>query len=46
MERKSKKKKKEVKMEIQELEYLQNERSFLGEKTSFIVFEGLSFDEK
>ena len=39
---------KEGKMEIQKFEYLDNEKSFLDEikKTSFIVFEGLSLDEK
>ena len=34
-------------MEIQKFEYLENEKSFLDEvKKIFIVFEGLSFDEK
>ena len=34
-------------MEIQKIEYLENEKSFLDEiKTFFIVFEGLSFSEK
>ena len=34
-------------MEIQKLEYLENEKSFLDEiKKPFIVFEGLSFGEK
>ena len=34
-------------MEIQKFEYLENEKSFLDEiKTSFIVFEGVSFSEK
>ena len=34
-------------MEIQKLEYLENEKTFLDEiKTFFIVFEGLSFSEK
>ena len=38
---------KKEKMEIQKFEYLKNEKSFLDEiKTFFIVFEGLSFDEK
>ena len=38
---------KEGKVEIQKFEYLENEKSFLDEiKTSFIVFEGLSFGEK
>ena len=32
---------------IQKFEYLENEKSFFDEiKTFFIVFEGLSFDEK
>ena len=32
---------------LQKFEYLENEKSFLDEiKTFFIVFEGLSFDEK
>ena len=32
---------------LQKYEYLDNEKSFLDEiKTFFIVFEGLSFDEK
>ena len=38
---------KEGRTEIQKLEYLENEKSFLDEiKTFFIVFEGLSFREK
>ena len=38
---------KKEKMEIQKFKYLGNENSFFGEiKTFFIVFEGLSFDEK
>ena len=37
-----------VKTEIQKLECLENEKSFLHEikETFFIVFEGLSFNEK
>ena len=32
---------------MQKFEYLENEESFLDEiKSIFIVFEGLSFDEK
>ena len=32
---------------LQKFEYLKNEKSFLDEiKTFFIIFEGLSFDEK
>ena len=32
---------------LQKFEYLENEKSFFHEiKTSFIVLEGLSFDEK
>ena len=32
---------------LQKLEYIENENSFLDEtKSIFIVFEGLSFDEK
>ena len=33
---------------LQKFEYLENKKSFLDEikKTFFIVFEGLSFDEK
>ena len=38
--------KKKGKAEIQKFEYLENEKSFLYEKTFFIVFEGLSFGEK
>ena len=39
--------KKEGKMEIQKLEYLENEKSFVDEiKNIFIVFEGLPFGEK
>ena len=34
------------KTKIQKFEYLENEKSFLDEKTLFIVLEGLSFDEK
>ena len=35
------------KLKKQKFEYLKNEKSFLDEiKTFFIVFEGLSFDEK
>ena len=34
-------------MEIQKFEYLENKKSFLDQiKSSFIVFEGLSFGEK
>ena len=34
-------------MEIQKLEYLEHEQSFLDEiKTFFIVFQGLSYGEK
>ena len=33
-------------MEIQKFKYLENEKSFLDEITSFIVFEGLSFSDK
>ena len=32
-------------MEIQKFEYIENEKSFLGEMKN-IVFEGLSFGEK
>ena len=39
--------KKEVKTEIQKLEYLENEKSFLDEiKNIFHSFEELSFGEK
>ena len=39
--------KKERKTEIQKSEYLKNKKSFLDKiKTFFIVFEGLSFNEK
>ena len=31
---------------LQKIEYLENEKSFLDEITIFIVFQGLSFDEK
>ena len=38
---------KKMKMKIQKLEYLKNEKSFLDEiKAFFIVFKGLSFGEK
>ena len=38
--------KKEGRTEIQNFEYLENEKSFLAEiKALFIVFEGLSFGE-
>ena len=34
-------------MKIQKIEYLENEKSFLDEiKTFFIVFKGLSINEK
>ena len=37
---------KEEKTKIQKLEYLENEKSFLDEKKTFHIFEGLSFGEK
>ena len=42
-----KEQRKEERTEIQNFEYLQNEKSFLDEiKSIFIVFKGLSFGEK
>ena len=41
------KEKKRGEMEIQKCDHFENQKSFLDEiKTSFIVFEGLSFGEK